>query len=489
MTTFNKTVSGSLGLSGESRREFGTQYMVTEPRTTDMKEVIKFYREIVKKLSYLAGVGTPLGSITPRWANDRFLDISKNDWYVATDMTAGGWKSTTEPEGSGVGGSGETNTASSAGTGSSVYYTKVGVDLRFNAIKSENSLLTVSVDGGTHDIELTVNEGSIDHDALTNFSADEHRTINDIGSGSTDLWSADKIGTELGGKSDVGHDHDSDYLPLQTIGIGDDNLVEIDAADVADNDYAKFTANGLEGKSYSEVRSDLNVADGADVTSANTCDTPGGPGTDTTAIHDDTSGEISAITEKASPVSADLLIIEDSESSNAKKRVQIGNLPGGSSYSATMIVLTKSTSVNQNCGTTNGTETWWTWDGEIRKDTGFTHSTSVNSSRVQVDADGWYRIRMMGNVQNTGANRATLMGIYRIDGGTTTRYGTIRDYSRGAAYGNMSPGLDTVVELSNGSYIEVGTLLEDVDAAYNLYTNDGTEITDEDNLLIIELVP
>lgn len=55
----------------------------------------------------------------------------------------------------------------------------------------------------------------------------------------------------------------------------------------------------------------------------------GGAGTDTTAIHDDTSGEIIVITEKVTPVSADVLLIEDSAASNVKKRVQIGNLPGG----------------------------------------------------------------------------------------------------------------------------------------------------------------
>ena len=49
--------------------------------------------------------------------------------------------------------------------------------------------------------------------------------------------------------------------------------------------------------------------------------------TDTVAIHDNVSAEISAITEKTTPVNADLLLIEDSAASNAKKRVQIGNLP------------------------------------------------------------------------------------------------------------------------------------------------------------------
>lgn len=59
------------------------------------------------------------------------------------------------------------------------------------------------------------------------------------------------------------------------VGIADTKLVKIDSATVADNDYAKFTANGLEGRSYAEVRTDLNVADGADVTNATTVNAAG----------------------------------------------------------------------------------------------------------------------------------------------------------------------------------------------------------------------
>jgi hypothetical protein len=44
------------------------------------------------------------------------------------------------------------------------------------------------------------------------------------------------------------------------IGITDDDIVEIDHAAVADDDYAKFTANGLEGRSYAEVLSDIAAA-------------------------------------------------------------------------------------------------------------------------------------------------------------------------------------------------------------------------------------
>lgn len=43
-----------------------------------------------------------------------------------------------------------------------------------------------------------------------------------------------------------------------SIGIVDNNIVQIDHASVADNDYAKFTANGLEGRSSSEVLGDLS---------------------------------------------------------------------------------------------------------------------------------------------------------------------------------------------------------------------------------------
>ena len=56
---------------------------------------------------------------------------------------------------------------------------------------------------------------------------------------------------------------------------------------------------------------------------------PGFGGTDADAIHDNVAAEISLITEKVTPVSADLIIIEDSADSNNKKRVQVGNLPGG----------------------------------------------------------------------------------------------------------------------------------------------------------------
>jgi hypothetical protein len=61
-----------------------------------------------------------------------------------------------------------------------------------------------------------------------------------------------------------------------------------------------------------------------------------GPGgTDPDAIHDNIAGEIASITEKATPVSGDFLLIEDSADGNSKKRIQIGNLPAPSTPAIT----------------------------------------------------------------------------------------------------------------------------------------------------------
>lgn len=52
----------------------------------------------------------------------------------------------------------------------------------------------------------------------------------------------------------------------------------------------------------------------------------GGPGSDTTAIHNDVNAEINAIDEKVDPIGNDLILIEDDADSNSKKKVQLSNI-------------------------------------------------------------------------------------------------------------------------------------------------------------------
>lgn len=58
-------------------------------------------------------------------------------------------------------------------------------------------------------------------------------------------------------KQDLDLEIGTDVLAQQTIGIANDNLVEIDGADIADDEYARFTAAGLESRTASEVFTDL----------------------------------------------------------------------------------------------------------------------------------------------------------------------------------------------------------------------------------------
>jgi hypothetical protein len=85
--------------------------------------------------------------------------------------------------------------------------------------------------------------------------------------------------------------------------------------------------------------------------------------TDSAAIHDNAASEIHAVTEKATPVDADEILIEDSADSYNKKRVQIGNLPGGTggvtvedddgtpSVAATTLVFPSGAVIDRGSGT------------------------------------------------------------------------------------------------------------------------------------------
>ena len=59
--------------------------------------------------------------------------------------------------------------------------------------------------------------------------------------------SASEVLSDIGGQASL------------TFGIANTNAVKVDDADAADDDYAKFTATGLEGRSATEVKTDLSL--------------------------------------------------------------------------------------------------------------------------------------------------------------------------------------------------------------------------------------
>lgn len=82
-------------------------------------------------------------------------------------------------------------------------------------------------------------------------------------------------------------------------------------------------------------------------------------------IHTNVAGEIAGVAAKGSPVNADIVLVEDSEAGNAKKRVALGDLPGGGGGSGD--VTGPSSSVDHGMVTFDGTT------GKVIQDTGLRH--------------------------------------------------------------------------------------------------------------------
>ena len=121
----------------------------------------------------------------------------------------------------------------------------------------------------------------------------------------------------------------------------------------------------------------------------------------------------------------------------------------------------------KNHGGANGAISVVDWDGTtIHKDTGFTHSTSTNPSRVQVDADGRYSVYWNVGITQGGSARTTFMSSLLINGATENKRGRERNYSRGSGYGDTSVGMSTEIDLTNGDYIEARITIDDTDGIY-----------------------
>lgn len=69
------------------------------------------------------------------------------------------------------GGGGEANTASNLGGGVGPYDQKVGVDLQFRSLVEASNMISVSLDGVNHEIDLDVVPGNIDLDDLGDVDA------------------------------------------------------------------------------------------------------------------------------------------------------------------------------------------------------------------------------------------------------------------------------------------------------------------------------
>jgi hypothetical protein len=127
----------------------------------------------------------------------------------------------------------------------------------------------------------------------------------------------------------------------------------------------------------------------------------------------------------------------------------------------------------QDIGGDDGEVNLVTWDVQDHIDTQFTHSTSVNPSRITINEGGRYSISSVVFGDNLGGNRITLIPGIKIDGGTTDYRGCVRSYSRGATWGDsLTPNVMTERQLTAGSYVEIEMLVDQADASYVVNTGD-----------------
>jgi hypothetical protein len=157
-------------------------------------------------------------------------------------------------------------------------------------------------------------------------------------------------------------------------------------------------------------------------------------------------------------------------------------LTGGyvAGYVKPFVSLLKTVAVQQNIGGANDTTVPITWDVQDHIDSTFTHSTSVNPSRITINESGRYEIYAMAVGDNEGGARLHCKGGIQIDGGAVSYRGGGKSYSRGNIYGySVRPWFRSEREITAGEYIEFVSNVEDTDAVYVADT-----IDDECELII-----
>jgi len=188
-----------------------------------------------------------------------------------------------------------------------VYYNTTANELRF----SENTTW-----------RRAIFEGGAFHDGFSDHVANEHID-----------WTSATASLSTSGTLTTSHASGliTDDITERTVAAG----VTIDGLLIKDSGIPEAAVTAHEGAITHDNLTGVSANEHLDWTSSvGTIHTgnyiEGGAGTDTTAIHDDTASEISAVTLKGTPVSGDFLLIEDSDAGNAKKRVTVGSLPAGS---------------------------------------------------------------------------------------------------------------------------------------------------------------
>jgi len=95
------------------------------------------------------------------------------------------------------------------------------------------------------------------------------------------------------------------------------------------------------------------------------------------------------------------------------------------------------------------------WGGEDFKDDLYTHSTTINNTRVEVERDGIYEISYAICVDNTASSRCTIRSRVRVNGTTYQSRGSCYSYSRNTTDDKQTNTTTVPISLSANDYIEI----------------------------------
>ena len=193
-----------------------------------------------------------------------------------------------------------------------------GITVNANDIEVDNTVLRTTGDA------VVSSSAQINHDATTNFVAGEHFTQANITT----------VGTVTSGNVDAilarGIPSGSASQARAQIGAGTGDGTVDTSGTPADNDFAKFTdANTIEGRSYSEVRSDLGLGtiysknSTTSVTNGST-DIPDG-----NAVYDHVTSRISGYVNKTgTPANQQIAIFTDADTISGSNNLRMTTATG-----------------------------------------------------------------------------------------------------------------------------------------------------------------
>lgn len=267
--------------------------------------------------------------------------------------------------------------------------------------------------------------------------------------------------------------------------VGAATWTSLSASDDPDaiHDDENGEINALTLKTYPEANDVLLIEDAAATFAKKSIlvdDLPTGAATDPDAIHDNVSAEISALTQKTAPVLDDLVLIEDSEASHAKKRAKLRNIPRPASGANLWYPPSSPHSYDDEFDSDTVDSAWDVWDytaaqagsivsGVDAYDTGFTSGSNIRADQNNNGRRSWLLVQTPANSHFitlhkdiTLPTNAIVWGRFRFTQRYTVTYDSIFSFGLYADDSGIPDNVNNRVQIAYAFPNPTGTMRADL---------------------------